>query len=222
MHSPSRPLRATYHHGHLREVLLETTVALAEEVGPENVSLREVARRAGVSPGAPFRHFPTKSALLTAVAEEAISRMRAEIDHALASVRPHDPLVRFAAIAAGYLRFVLRNPMRFRILSDRRLLDWSALLRDQSAAAQAQMYDALDEAVRKGLVRRTEVRGLLLDARAISYGIARTFIDGQLQTWGVDAREAEAEMAAVLRRFIESIALAPDDHDLRILDPPSA
>ena len=73
-----------YHHGDLRRVLIDAALKLAEEGGPEAVSVREAARRAGVSPGAPFRHFDSRAALMTAVAEEAQRRFRAEIEAALA------------------------------------------------------------------------------------------------------------------------------------------
>ena len=63
--SPSpEPKKPAYHHGDLRRALLDATVQLIEEQGLEAVSVREVARRTGVSPGAPFRHFPSRTALL--------------------------------------------------------------------------------------------------------------------------------------------------------------
>src|SRR5713226_4202940 len=80
-HPPLPP--KPYHHGDLKRVLVDAALRLAEEGGAEGVSVREAARRAGVSPGAPFRHFPNRVALLTAVAEEAQRRFRAEIDAAL-------------------------------------------------------------------------------------------------------------------------------------------
>src|SRR5579871_2109283 len=86
---PSRPLRAksaparrAYHHGNLRAALVEAALALVEDVGADRVTVREAARRAGVSSGAPFRHFPDRTALLTAVAEEAMRRLRVAVDAA--------------------------------------------------------------------------------------------------------------------------------------------
>ena len=73
-----------YHHGDLRRVLIDAALQLVGEGGAEAVSVREAARRAGVSPGAPFRHFPSRDALMNAVAEEAQRRFRAEIEAALA------------------------------------------------------------------------------------------------------------------------------------------
>ena len=66
---PAPVKRPRYHHGNLKEALVNATVKLIEERGVEKVSVREAAKRVGVSSGAPFRRFPTRTALLTAVAE---------------------------------------------------------------------------------------------------------------------------------------------------------
>src|SRR5215471_3616339 len=99
MVQPAQPKRRAapkpYHHGDLRRVLIDAALKLVEEGGPEAVSVREAARRAGVSAGAPFRHFESRVALMTAVAEEAQRRFRAEIDAALAAAPAGDPLAQF-------------------------------------------------------------------------------------------------------------------------------
>ena len=208
--------RTTYHHGNLRQALLDAAVALAEEIGPEQVTMREAARRAGVSSAAPFRHFASKTALMTAVAEEAMARMLAEVARQVAEAEGQDPLVRFSALAKGYLDFVVANPTHFRILSDRRLLDWSEPLRAGSAALQDEMAGQLREAHALGLLKSGDIRGHLLDCRAVSYGVVRTYVDGQMATWGVSEAEAPAEMAAVMRRFIRNMAVDPDRHALTL------
>ena len=95
-----RPSRSSapkpYHHGDLRRVLIDAALQLVGEGGAEAVSVREAARRAGVSPGAPFRHFPSRDALMQAVAEEAQHRFGAEIASALAAA-PGDTPARRAA-----------------------------------------------------------------------------------------------------------------------------
>ena len=69
-----RPKRS-YHHGNLRSVLLDAGVALIGEVGPQGFTIREVARRAGVSHNAPYRHFRDKDELLEAIAAEGFDRL---------------------------------------------------------------------------------------------------------------------------------------------------
>ena len=115
-----RRLRAAkpYHHGDLRRVLIDAALDLVGEGGPEAVSVREAARRAGVSPGAPFRHFPSRDALMTAVAEEAQRRFRPEIEAALAAAacrRSAGAVSRHSGSA--YLRWAMRNPAHFEIIS---------------------------------------------------------------------------------------------------------
>ena len=112
-----------YHHGDLRRVLIDAALQLVGEGGAEAVSVREAARRAGVSPGAPFRHFPSRDALMQAVAEEAQRRFRAEIEAALAGAPAGDPLGRFRCLGLAYLRWAMRNPTHFEIISSRRLFD---------------------------------------------------------------------------------------------------
>src|SRR6201985_3281490 len=115
-----------YHHGDLRRVLIDAALQLAKEGGPQAVSVREAARRAGVSAGAPFRHFADRDALMTAVAEEAQRRVRAEIETALAEAPAGDPLKRFRAFGLAYLRWAIKNPAHFEIISSGRYFDHDA------------------------------------------------------------------------------------------------
>lgn len=113
------PKRATYRHGNLRSALLDAALELAREGGPDAVSLREVTRRAGVSPNAAYRHFADRGALVHAVSQAAMAHvaraMEAEID-ALPSAG--DPAAgaraRFRAVGTGYLRFAVTEPGWFR------------------------------------------------------------------------------------------------------------
>src|SRR5512144_2694595 len=112
-----------YHHGDLRRVLIDAALQWVGEGGAEAVSVREAARRAGVSPGAPFRHFPSRDALMQAVAEEAQRRFRAEIGVALSHTPAGDTLARFRALGLAYVRWAMRNPTHFEIISSRRFFD---------------------------------------------------------------------------------------------------
>jgi AcrR family transcriptional regulator len=104
-------------------VLIDAALQLVGESGPDAVSVREAARRAGVSPGAPFRHFASRDALMQAVAEEARRRFRAEIQAALSEAPAGDPLARFRSLGLAYLRWAMRNPTHFEIISSCRFFD---------------------------------------------------------------------------------------------------
>jgi len=98
----------TYHHVDLRTTLLEAAVALIGEVGPRAFTLREVARRAGVSHNAPYRHFAGKDELLAAVAAEGFDRLTAAMERAMKPGRT--PLERLQLCGCGYVDFALRWP----------------------------------------------------------------------------------------------------------------
>jgi AcrR family transcriptional regulator len=193
-------------------------VALVEELGPDRVSVREAARRAGVSSGAPFRHFPTRAALLTAAAEEAMRRFRAEIDAAMTDAAGEDALVRLSALARAYLTWAMRNPTLFEILGDRRALDLdhAEQLRRDLAEVQAMVMDLLTEAQGAGLLRSDDVFNLMLNARTMAYGMARMFIERQLTEMGVDDAHAETTMLTALRHYLRTIAADPDRHAWRV------
>jgi AcrR family transcriptional regulator len=195
-----------YHHGDLRRVLIDAALKLAEEGGPEAVSVREAARRAGVSPGAPFRHFDSRAALMTAVAEEAQRRFRAEIEAALKEPA-RDPLKRFRAFGLAYLRWAMQNPAHFEIISSGRHFDHDAaagLSRD-NAELIALTERMLSEASAAGSLRATDLKAVKIAGRALVYGFARMKIDGHFPRWGVMEGEADRMAEAVVDLFIAGI-----------------
>ena len=101
-----------YHHGNLRSALLKAAFHLAAKT--EGFTLREVARRAGVSHNAPYRHFRSKDDLIAALATESFRQMLAFLRAAVAEVP--SPPDRLQTAARAYLRFALKNPSRFNIM----------------------------------------------------------------------------------------------------------
>lgn len=199
--SEARP----YHHGDLRRVLIDAALQLAAE-GSE-VSVREAARRAAVSPGAPFRHFPNRDALMTAAAEEAQRRFRAEIEAALVEASA-DPLERFRAFGLAYLRWAMRNPAHFEIISTGRYFthESSAALTRDNAEVIAMTEAMLAEAAGQGLLRSPDLKAVLIAGRALVYGFARMNLDGHFPRWGVAEAEIERMAEAAIDLFIAGIA----------------
>jgi AcrR family transcriptional regulator len=200
-----------YHHGDLRRVLIDAALRLVEQEGAEGVSVRETARRAGVSPGAPFRHFPNRVALMMAVAEEAQRRLRAEIAGALAEVPAGDPLARFRRIGLAYLRWAMRNPAHFEIISDGRYFDHDKAIEVSRDNAEliGMTEKTLLEAFELGQLRSRDLKRVQIAGRALVYGIARMNVDGHFPRWGVAAADVERTAEAVLDLFIEGIAGHP-------------
>ncbi|WP_426436108.1 TetR/AcrR family transcriptional regulator [Bradyrhizobium genosp. P] len=202
------PAAKPYHHGDLRRVLIDAAMQLVGEGGPEAVSVREAARRAGVSPGAPFRHFPSRDALMNAVAEEAQRRFRAEIEAVLADAPLDDPLARFRRLGMAYLRWAMNNPTHFEIISNRRYFEHerSAAVTSDNAELIALTERLLAEAFSAGQLRAGDLKQVQIAGRALVYGFARMHIDGHLPRWGVTDAEVEPTAAGIIDLFIAGIA----------------
>src|ERR1043165_5693220 len=100
--------KSRYHHGDLRNALLDAARSILEEESLANLSLRAVARGAGVSHAAPYRHFPNHEALLVELAVEGFVELRTEIVNAASA--PGMESDRIASIGAAYMRFVAKRP----------------------------------------------------------------------------------------------------------------
>jgi len=207
--SPARRKRP-YHHGRLREALLEAAERMIEEDGPESVTVREAARRAGVSPGAPFRHFASRTALMTGVAERAMRRFLDEIERAEAAVDPADAGARYAALGHAYLRWATRNPEPFRVLATRSLIDFegSESLPGDNDRIRALMQEIVADGQARGQIRAADPAALELAAKALSYGLARMYVDGHFPQWGVAEGEVPEAMRRVIDLFLELLTPA--------------
>src|SRR5580704_10076992 len=103
-----------YHHANLKESLLDAAVDLLAEAGPQGFTLREVARRAGVSHNAPYRHFKDKDDLLAAVAAEGFDRLTASMKAAMETGASAADRLRLAG--KGYVEFAMRSPQHLLIM----------------------------------------------------------------------------------------------------------
>ena len=196
----SPPPPRAYHHGNLRQALVEAALQLATQNGPERVSVREAARLLGVSPAAPFRHFPNRRALMTAVAEEAGERLRMEVQKATVREKRHG-LHRLHAIGRGYLKWAQHHPAHFRIASARDQIDIDASQPMRQSIRQVR--ELTEEQVRAAQARGEisagiDARELALLARATVYGLARMQLDGHFPQWDVPAERIETQMAESL------------------------
>ncbi|MGC2776826.1 MAG: TetR/AcrR family transcriptional regulator [Bradyrhizobium sp.] len=178
--------RQGYHHGNLRQALLDAAVLLIETKGLDQVSVRDVAKIAGVSPGAPFRHFPSRTALLTAVAEQAMDRLIAEIDKALAAAERENSLMRYRAIGIGFFRWAITNPVHFQVISTRSAIDFEgSSLVHRNGEIRAVMVRLMRDAKTEGLLRNGDAARHAVAGRALAYGLARMYVDGQFPSWGL-------------------------------------
>ena len=193
---PSRKMRRRkpYHHENLREVLLEAAIRLIAEVGPTAFTLREVARRAGVSHNAPYRHFRDRDDLMAAVAAQGFRELTQAMLQAAAahSGAPHcgspqaDSLVRLKRAGLGYVAFALRRPEHFTVMFDAPLSNapLSKRKHPDSVAAAEEAFSTLLGFVKAcqdtGQLAFGDLRQMALLAWTMVHGIAKLAITGRL------------------------------------------
>jgi len=105
-----------YHHGDLRDALIEAGMAMLDHHTTQELSLRQLARNAGVSATAVYRHFPDKDSLLRALAAKGFAMMGDQQSQAATAAAATSKTATFAAVGAAYVRFALSHPALFRLM----------------------------------------------------------------------------------------------------------
>ncbi len=168
-----------YHHGDLRRALIDASVRLIGESGPDGFTLREVARRAQVSHAAPYRHFRDKSDLLAAVAEQGFADLRLAVAGAVAHGRT--PLERLRRSGAAYVTFALEHTAHFRVMFGVALDPGRhASARATAEAAFEDLVAVVAECQSAGVLAAGQTRKKARVAWSLVHGIAHLTIGRQL------------------------------------------
>jgi AcrR family transcriptional regulator len=196
-----------YHHGSLRDGLLDAAESLLLERGLEGFSLRECARRAGVSHGAPAHHFGDARGLLTAFATVGFERLGDRMRRHADAAGP-DKVARLLAVGQAYLGFALDHPAHYRLMFRRDLVDSSDpdLQRSGAAAAQALAW-ALSAALAERGVGDDDLPNRCLLAWSSVHGLAMLALDADLRPFGIDGAGA-GDALPVATRLLERLQAA--------------
>jgi AcrR family transcriptional regulator len=191
--------KRAYHHGNLRSALIKAALRAVADEGPDGFTLRDVARRVGVSPPAVYRHFRDKEDLLVAVAAECAERLAGMMIDAVANA-PADPLERFRTTGIAYVRFAVAHPEHFRALAVPGLLERiPAAQRAGEEQWRAHERRVLEGAQAAGMIAPLPLGEILLAANALMHGLAHMIIEGRLG----DVDDAKAtEFAIAVSRAI--------------------
>lgn len=184
---------APYHHGDLRNALLEAALLILEREGEAGLGLRDLARAVGVSPAAPYRHFASRAALLEALAVTGYQRFTRAMED-VAAANPPDML---AAMGKTYVLFALNNAALFRLMFS------PQLKRDNRPGLRmaADVAFATLRHVSGGDVRAGRIAALAAWARV--HGLAVLLLDGQI------ALQAGEDIEALITAIIENRPVAP-------------
>ena len=171
------PAVRPYHHGNLKQALLEAAIELIAETGPRGFTLREAARRAGVSHNAPYRHFRDRDDLLAAVATDGFDRLTRAMAR---GSRQASPINRLRRSGLAYVDFALRWPQHFAAMFD---APWRQPDYPECAAAAHRCFQTLLGFVRDSQAPNQMPTGdperLAYHAWSLVHGIAKLANAGQ-------------------------------------------
>jgi AcrR family transcriptional regulator len=185
--------------------VLDASLQLIDEQGMDALSLREVARRAGVTHGAPYHHFHDKAELLDAVAEEGFGLLRDQMQAARAGLTHAGQ--RLAATGQAYVRFALSHSAHFQVMFRP---GRTAPVRRGETSAQAfdVLVDAVDECQRAGLAPQGDPERIVLLAWSAVHGLASLWLDGALVRPGAGPRVVESAGEEITRLLADLLAAA--------------
>lgn len=190
--------KTAYHHGNLKPALIAAALKEIAHEGPDKFSLRGVARRAGVSAPAVYRHFKDKDDLLAAVAADCFERFGDAIVASAQSAPPDDPLEQFRATGIAVVQFAVAHPEHYRAMYVPGL--YERMPAEQRAAQEdfiAAQRESLARAQAAGKVADLPLDDILLTATTSINGLAHAIIEGRLGD--VDAKRATQLATAVTR-----------------------
>jgi AcrR family transcriptional regulator len=202
--------RRGYHHGNLREALVEAALKLIADKGPHGFSFAEVARVAGVSAAAPYRHFAGREALIAEAALRGFALFADLLDNAWNGGAP-SPLAAFMKVGRAYLAFARREPGYYIAMFEAGLdLDADPALRAEAERAQTAMRTAAETLIARAAPEKRELaRMMSAHIWAMSHGVVELFARNSAGMAGPISPEDLLESGTLV--YLRGLGLIPDE-----------
>ena len=171
-------MKRGYHHGNLRQALVEAALALIAEKGPQGFTLSEAAKAADVTPAAVYRHFAGRDDLLAEVARQGFDIFAALLEYAFDEGRP-SPLAAFEATGRAYLAFARKYPGHYQAMFESGLQPGKHPDLAQVSAKAREMMDRAAEHLARALPEgRPPARMISAHVWAVSHGVVELYLRG--------------------------------------------
>ena len=212
-HRHGRGGRRSYHHGNLREALVDAALDLIAEKGPAGFTFAEAARQAGVSPAAPYRHFRDRDALMADVAKRGFERFEKQLATAWDEGRPNLRQA-FERVGKAYLAFARDEPAYFSAMFESGLsISEHRELQDAGDRAFAVLRGACEALVAAmPAAKRPPAMMMALHIWSLSHGIASLFARGDAARRALPMAPEELLEAATLI-YLEGLGVSVKDGD---------
>lgn len=203
-------MKRGYHHGNLRQALVEAALTLIAETGPQGFTLSEAAKAADVTPAAVYRHFGGRDDLLAEVARQGFDIFAALLEYAYDEGRP-TPMAAFEATGRAYLAFARKYPGHYQAMFEAGLQPGK---HPDLAVVAAKARDTMDRAAEALLqalpaARRPPARMVAAHVWAVSHGVVELFLrgNGGPQPW-----PPEDLLESAIGIYLRGLGVLPPDH----------
>ena len=200
-------LKQGYHHGDLRNALVSEGLKLLEEAGHSDFTLRDLARRVGVSAAAPYAHFTDKSALLAAIATTGFVRLKAALESAVAN--DSDPGDQFLHMGSAYVRFGMDHPALYKLMfASEELPAKHGEYPELQVAAETAfglLIGLLERMQRRGFLRPGDPEADGLSVWAHVHGLTSLIITGRVECAGDPAPQAAECVSSSLATLLNGL-----------------
>jgi AcrR family transcriptional regulator len=206
---------APYHHGNLREALLEAGLVLLRERGAEALGLRELARQAGVSRTAPYRHFESKEALIAAIAEQGFLRLQSYLDGAKRR-HPDDVERWFLEAGQQYIRFAVDHPEHLKVMFGPYISYDPARadhpLHSVGKATFGRLVELVMVAQQAGLVRAGDPVAISVSVWSLVHGFAMLLVHNRLDFLELEPARLTAMTEQVAHDALAAVRATTNPH----------
>jgi len=197
--------RKNYHHGDLKNTLIEAGIEILSKEGFNDLSLRKVARKAGVSHAAPYAHFADKQSLIAAIALDGHNKIHARIEEVLA-LYPNDPLKQLIRLAWAYMQFGLESPAHYKITfsgmieNEKNYPELIEVTRQNLSALQKIITDCQNADILSPSNYETEV--IAVSLWGLIHGLVSLVIEGQVSSNLMKRTQPKDMVIAALQQVV--------------------
>ena len=171
----------SYHHGNLKKALVDSAMQIIAAEGYKSLTLRKVAVHAGVSVGAPYRHYKNAEELLSEVASEGIKILSARIKKIMEQ-KPNNYLWQFQTAGIAYIEFAIEHKELFRIMYGSHIEHHSdhEYLKNEGQLSFQLLVDIIENAQKEGTVKKADAYEVALSAWSMVHGVAHLILEKQI------------------------------------------
>ena len=203
-----RPAGRDYHHGNLKNALIEAAISQIANHGARALSLRELSRSIGVSHASTYRHFPNKESVLATIAEQGFEKLTRAME---AAARPHagDPLEMLQATGVAYVEFGVTYPHHLQVMFGDLIThheNYPALF-ESSKKAYEVLVSVVREGQQTGRIGAQNERLVTLAAWAQVHGLAMLIASGQIRPEGAERIEHKSLAASVIALLRDGLSV---------------